>query len=147
MRLTSAILADHASVREGLLFVSGGGISEVLAGSFPLPLPAALALVIEVQPSEFRGQTEFEIPLDVTVRARRGPTLGHLEGGVRGVIRDPTQAIRAPLAIDLRRVPITKPGTYAVAVRAGTSRASFEFRVRSQPSGEQPERADATSPT
>ena len=38
MRLETALLSDHASVRDGLLFVVAGGITRVWRSQLPAPL-------------------------------------------------------------------------------------------------------------
>lgn len=54
MQLASAILCDFAQVREGLLFVSGGGITRIWRETFPAAAGVSLALVFEAHPTHAR---------------------------------------------------------------------------------------------
>ena len=47
-RLTTLLLCDFAQVREGLLFVSSGGISRVVQGTYPANPRLHLAMVVHL---------------------------------------------------------------------------------------------------
>ena len=61
MDVTTAMLADFAQVREGLLFVSSGGITRCYREQLPAPLGVHLAIVLELD------RLEAERPHEVRV--------------------------------------------------------------------------------
>lgn len=87
MRVSSALVCDAATVREGLLHILGGGITRLWREQLPAPLGVTIALMIAV------GHEELGTPIDVrlvltgpdgaTVLEVRGTmeTTGRLEAG------------------------------------------------------------------
>jgi hypothetical protein len=55
-RLTTLLLCDFAQVREGLLFVSSGGVSRVVQGNYPANPRLHLAMVVHL-PAASLGQS------------------------------------------------------------------------------------------
>lgn len=68
MRVDTALLCDAATVREGLLHILGGGITEIVRSEYPAELGLTLALRIMVH------QTEVEHPhqLQIIVQGEDG---------------------------------------------------------------------------
>jgi hypothetical protein len=52
MKIDTCLLCDAASVREGLLFVMGGGVSQTMRPDYPSSLDVSLAMRIFVHPTE-----------------------------------------------------------------------------------------------
>jgi hypothetical protein len=139
MDVTTAVLCDFASARDGLLTVVSGCVTRLRPAGFPGQLGVMLALALE--PSD----DDFGVDHAVVVRVRRtdaeGPVaeLGgsfKVELGEETPIRPP-----APLVIDLRGVPVSAPGVYSVEVELDdTLRRTLPFLVepRPQPEGEAP---------
>jgi hypothetical protein len=117
VELTSAILCDFAQVREGLLFVSSGGVTRVFhspAHPFPRPLGLYLALAIEIGPEEIDRVHE------VRVRVTRQSDLSQMGQAGAGFqpVRPPAlqqgEALTIPLVVPLVMVPIPDFGAYDV---------------------------------
>ena len=116
MKLTTLMLADHASVRENLLFVTGGGVNRVTASGFPIPFTAFLAMTVTFDNGEGEGRHEFQ--LDFRRRGARTSTGGG-SGGFTVTPpddRDASVPMHSSLAADLRPFQIPGPGTYVVTV-------------------------------
>jgi hypothetical protein len=63
MRVTTALLCDAATVREGLLNVLGGGVTRVNASMYPFQYTGALALIFTAHPTEARQGHNFQVLL------------------------------------------------------------------------------------
>jgi hypothetical protein len=63
MRVDTALLCDAATVREGLLHILGGGVSQVIRPAFPAELGVTLALRIMVHPTELDHPHDLQIVL------------------------------------------------------------------------------------
>lgn len=64
MHVAAAVLCDFAEVREGLLMLLGGGITRLWRQELPAPMGVALALVVEIAP------TERAVPHEITFAVR-----------------------------------------------------------------------------
>ncbi len=62
MRVDTALLCEAATVKDGLLYVLGGGIQRIAMPEFPAPLPLTIALRIMLH------RTEVEIPHELQIR-------------------------------------------------------------------------------
>jgi hypothetical protein len=63
MEVDTCLLCDAATVREGLLHILGGGITQAQRPEFPSPLGVALALRILVHPTELAHPHLLEVIL------------------------------------------------------------------------------------
>jgi hypothetical protein len=115
-RVTTMVLCDFAQVRDGLLFVSSGGVSRVVAGPFPARLRLHLATVVHVTADEVdrphRMSIKFKYPDEAT-------TIGGVEVNIQlnpvgGVY--PGEGVNVPQALDLSQIPFPKPGQVDVQV-------------------------------
>jgi hypothetical protein len=61
VRLDTALLCDAATVREGLLHILGGGITQIIREEYPAELGVVLALRIMVHPTEMEGSHQLRI--------------------------------------------------------------------------------------
>jgi hypothetical protein len=61
MRLDTALLCDAATVREGLLNILGGGITQVIQPEYPAELSVTLALRIMLHPTEMEHPHQLQI--------------------------------------------------------------------------------------
>jgi hypothetical protein len=62
MILTSVILADYATIREGVLNVLGGGINKLQKPSFPARMSATVALMVKPESGDdVRGEHVIEV--------------------------------------------------------------------------------------
>jgi len=113
--VTTALVCDHAQVREGLLFVLSGGISRVLRETYPAALGTCLALVLEFE----RREAERTHDLLVLVVGEDGEDIARVQAEVR--VDHPGQAkpgenVHVPIAVDMRGVPLAKAGAYELRV-------------------------------
>jgi hypothetical protein len=115
-RVTTLILSDFAQVRDGLLFVSSGGVSRVVSSTFPARLRLYLATVVHVTADQVgashRMSVKFKYP-DVAA------TVGGVDVSIqlnqpKGVF--PGEGVNVPQAIDLSQIPFPHPGQVDVQV-------------------------------
>lgn len=64
MRIENALLCEAASVREGLLYILGGGITETSRQEFPSPLKMTLAIRVLMHRTEVAAQHQLDIVLN-----------------------------------------------------------------------------------
>jgi hypothetical protein len=112
MEVTNAMLADFAQVREGLLFVSSGGITRCYRDQLPAPLGVFLATVLELD----RIEAERVHELQVVVVDEDGQQLADISGEVQ---LGQTQMminenLNVPIVFDMRNVPIERYGSVEV---------------------------------
>ena len=120
MKILVATLCDHASVRDNLLTVVSGGITQYAPEVYPCPLMATLALMCELTPINNTAIQELEIRVqdedggEITTAVgavsveRREPDSQGLDAGV---------SLQVPFVIDLRpAVIIPQPGRYQITI-------------------------------
>ena len=138
MRLSTALLADAATVREGLLHVLGGGVTTMGRSSFPAPMDVALALVMHVHPTELGSQHT----LRVQVQGADGQFVASADAqwGPLSVAGDPPlHEIGQPVVLDLRNVPLPASGDYSVELLIDNiHQGSLRFTVTDMAGGELP---------
>lgn len=111
MRLSSLLLADHAQVREGLLFVSGGGVTAFRFSSFPGRLTCHVAALLELQGGSTGTDHGLELYLYDAER--------HVYSTARSVIPIPPDAEPGwlvPRVADFSGAELPSPGRYWIAV-------------------------------
>ncbi|MEU3011075.1 DUF6941 family protein [Nocardia asteroides] len=118
MNFSVLMLADHATVERGLLYVHGGGVNAIMRTEFPSPMGVMLAAAITVPIESLDKAIDFEL----SMRAVDGEDSifqigGELVTGVKeGRERLP---FGSPFVVDLRTAPVPKPGSYVLEARAG----------------------------
>ncbi len=116
LRITTLVLCDYAQVREGLLFVSSGGISRVKASSFPANLRVHLAAVVHLPPDTVsqphRLNVKFKYPDAAAMIANVDVDI-HLDQ-VRGVY--PGEGVNFPQVLDLSAIPFPRAGQVDIQV-------------------------------
>ena len=133
MQVVTALLADFVSVREGLLFVVGGGVTRVYRDEFPAPMGVMLALQVELRRNEMQRPHELQIDIIDT----DGAMIAQLQGGFQ-MEAGPDHEIQEPgvvsAVLDLRGVGLPHPGWYTVNILVnGESRRELGFRVGPRP--------------
>jgi hypothetical protein len=81
MRVDTALLCEAATVREGLLYVLGGGIQRIALPQYPAVMPLTIALRIMLHRTELDNPHELQIRLleedgDEVVRVGMGFGIG-----------------------------------------------------------------------
>ncbi len=138
MDITAALLCDFAQVREGLLFVSSGGITRVMRPEYPAPLGVVLALVVDLDPDEHDQQHRVR----VRVIDAHDEVLwdGTAELGVGQIEAETGEHLSLPLVVDLRPVALPADGVYRLEVDAnGVLRQVLRLRAIHVPLGAGPE--------
>ncbi|MHB8464368.1 MAG: DUF6941 family protein [Acidimicrobiales bacterium] len=117
MEITTALVCNWAEVREGILFVSGGGITRAWKQQFPAPFGVCLALVLEGTQGEMIG-----VPHEVEIEIADGD--GVVAGQVTAGLQangspdlEPGEMMQVPLAFNLSMLPLPAVGAYDIKVR------------------------------
>lgn len=130
MKATAVMLADHATIREGLLHVLGGGINQLFRDPLPAPLGVMLALML--QPDSIDDLLETH-DLEVTIKHVGGEEVDQVAKAVMtlrsaGPVPGPPALI--PVVVPFQNVPITQTGTHRITVSLdGEQAAAIEFLV------------------
>lgn len=134
MDITAALLCDFAQVREGLLFVSSGGITRVIRPEYPAPLGVVLALVVDLDPDEHGEQHRIRVRvIDAHDEVMWD---GTAELGVGQVDAEAGEHLSLPLVVDLRPVALPADGVYRLEVDAnGVLRQVLRLRAIHVPMG------------
>lgn len=132
MRISTALLCDAATVREGLLHILGGGVSVMGRADFPAPMLVQLAILIHQDPTEL-GQ---EHVLDVVVQNIDGVRVA--EASVQWLTSSAAvpgfRELAQPLVLPLQDIGLPEPGAYSVELLInGHHEASIGFEVVSGP--------------
>src|SRR3954471_20013826 len=128
MEVTTAMLADFAQVREGLLFVASGGVTRCYRDQLPAPLGVFLATVLELD----RHEAEAAHDLQVIVVDEDGQQLAEIAGEIQ---LGETQMmigenLNVPIVFDLRNVPIERYGSVEIRLYiAGEHRRTLPIWV------------------
>jgi hypothetical protein len=132
VEVVSALVCDAAEVREGMLFLLGGGVTRLFRDSYPAPLGVTLAVVLEMTPAE------AGVAHQVVVRIADGDgrEIGSMNaalqiGGVAGL--EPGEALLVPMVFALHTVGIPGPGAYDIRVEVDESGAARTLTVRAVP--------------
>ena len=117
--VAAAMLCDFAQIREGLLFVSSGGLARFATPDVPIPFPAFLALIIEVPAHEVEHVHELAITVKHVPTAT---TVAKAGGGfsLAGNLLHPGESAYAPQAIALHSIILPDFGAYDVTVTVDT---------------------------
>jgi hypothetical protein len=132
MDVTTAMLADAASVESGKLFIHGGAWDTIDVGSVPAMQPTmALALVFRIEYDEALADIPIVIELLDEDDHPLGPRIeGVINAGHPPRTRRGTPTFQ-PLAMTFNMIPFDHEGGYRFKVSSGERElASAPFRVR-----------------
>jgi hypothetical protein len=138
VKLEWLILADHAEVLGGKLYMMGGGWDVFTASVFPAPKHAALALAFQVPWNETNQRHNVQI----SIADQDGATLARMEGQLEvgrpaGIALG--QAQRVPLVIETN-LSFGKPGTYVITASIeGEEAGRVSFNVVPAPGASPPQ--------
>jgi hypothetical protein len=110
------LLCDFAQVREGLLFVSSGGISRVVQTTYPANPRLHLAMVVHLPAASLEVSHQVHVRLkypdtaEVIANAEVAILLNALSGTYPG------EGINVPQVIDLAPIKFARPGQVDVQV-------------------------------
>jgi hypothetical protein len=116
MDITTALVCNWAEVREGILFVSGGGITRAWKPQFPAPFGICVAMMLEGTQGELIG-----VPHDVEIAITNedGVAIGQVKAALQAngsPDLQPGEMLQVPLAFNLGLLPIPAPGAYDLTV-------------------------------
>lgn len=124
-----ATLADSAEVRDGLLFLLGGGIGRFVYSSFPAQLGRDFAVVLRLTPAETRQAHRLAVVLSDTDGSELGRSTETISVRLYGEL-DPGEMLFTSHVLSLREFRIPSPGRYNVELSVdGEIRLSHSFRV------------------
>jgi hypothetical protein len=138
------VLADSAEIREGLLFLLGGGWSE----TGPAPQPFAIAGLLEVEWDEANTRHAVELTIDdedggpLVIPTPTGDQpfriASEFEVG-RPAGSRPGRSFNVPVAVPIMPVPWTPGRRYTLVIRIDGAEADrVRFAVRSAPTAPAP---------
>jgi hypothetical protein len=137
--ITSAVLANAASVNEGLLFVLGGGVNTVVRPKFPAQLRASLAITFEFAAADLRR--EHMIAVELFRERAKEPTWK-----IFGTVQAETNLAETfprgrkavgSLSFDLYRRQVPAPGRYELRIGVdGRPSAILRFHAHHDPDEE-----------
>jgi hypothetical protein len=126
MRISTALLCDAATVREGLLHVLGGGVTRLGRGEFPAAMDVDLALMVQQHPTEFNGAHTLRVILQDT--DGRAHAEAEMAWGPLQVLDSMHTDAWQPVVVPLRSVVLPGPGDYSVEVLIdGIHQVSIDF--------------------
>jgi hypothetical protein len=132
MQVTTAMLADAASVERGKLFIHGGGWDNIDVGSIPATHPTmALVLILQIDYSEALADIPIVIELlDEDDKPLELRLEGKINAGHPPRTRRGTPTFH-PLALPFNMLTFQHEGGYRFKVTSGDNElASIPFRVR-----------------
>lgn len=117
MKLDWAMLANYAEVREGLVFVTGGGIDTIQTQQ----LPAVLNATILVRLLLHRTEANKQHSLELEINDEDGQTVAKVQAGVMVPVTPEMPVgwdIPSVVALNIHGLQLAKEGRYAVEISA-----------------------------
>lgn len=134
MRISTALLCDAATVREGLLHVLGGGVTLLGRTQFPAPMLVQLAILIHQHPTELA----HDHVLDVIVQQADGERVAEASVAWGPVVEAgrPTREVAQPLVLPLETLGLPAAGSYSIELLIdGIHQTSIPFDAVEQSLG------------
>jgi hypothetical protein len=143
VKITAALHCDHATIRDGLLHILGGGITQLGRPAVPAKMDTMLALMLG-----FADKADFleQHSLDVTILYQPTATRIVQATALIAINQEPLESEilpAAPVVLDFRDVTVPDFGVYSITISADDSTAELTFEVVKTPIGET---ASATAP-
>jgi hypothetical protein len=133
VRVTALLLADHASIREGLLHVLGAGITRIARDPLPARLDVALALMLQAaDEADFMASHALEVTISESSPASAGgqvaKVIAELGPPPGAAYQGPN--LQIPIVVPIQPVPVPRTGSYVIAISLdGEPAGSYEFEV------------------
>ncbi len=133
--LKSLILCDFAQIREGLLFVQSGGLTRLVAPSFPAKFACHVATLVWLPPDEAATAHEIVMKVKSAATATLTATVKvalHETAPPAGL--QPGEGRQVPIVVPLVAVSFPEPGEYDLQVEVDDQFAGdISFRVAERP--------------
>ena len=134
-RLDALILCDFAQVRDGLMFVQSGGLTRLVAASFPATFHTYVAAMVNVPSHEaadahrmvmkVKAADAAELIATVDVALHERPLPAGLQPG---------ESRQVPIVVPLLKVIFARPAQYDIQVDIDDELAGdLNFRVEQRP--------------
>lgn len=118
--LTTALLCDHAQTRGNVLFVAGGGISQIFRQEFPADLGLDFVFAYLLDPDDRPGACNFELTISHVGRETQTIAGAKLTGQATEDAQEAPSGPGRPVSethiIPLHMVTIPVPGEYQIAI-------------------------------
>jgi uncharacterized protein DUF6941 len=117
MKLDWALLANYAEVRDGLAFVTGGGIDTIQTPQ----LPAVLNATILVRLLLHRTETNKQHSLDLEITDEDGNSIAKVQAGVTVALNTDLPVgwdVPSMVALNVHGLQLAKEGRYAIEISA-----------------------------
>ena len=117
MKLDWAMLANYAEVRDGLVFVTGGGIDTVQTPQ----LPAVLNATILVRLLLHRTEANRQHALELQINDEDGNTVAKVQAAVTVPVNPETPVgwdIPSMVALNIHGLHLAREGRYAIEISA-----------------------------
>lgn len=117
MKLDWAMLANYAEVREGLVFVTGGGIDTVQTAQLPATLNATILVRLLVHRTEANKPHSIELQIN----DEDGATVAKVQAGVMVPLRPDMPVgwdIPSMVALNIHGLQLAREGRYAIEISA-----------------------------
>lgn len=114
MDITTALLCDAVTIREGLLHVLGGGITRVFRSPLPAALGVQLALVLDIEPQDLTDPHEVSIDI-----SDPGGFIGRVMAGFQAQVPprlEPGENVQVPLPVNLLPLAIRAYGKHTIEI-------------------------------
>ena len=138
-RLNSLILCDFAQVREGLLFIQSGGLTRLVAPTFPAKFACRVACLVYLPPDEADVAHEMVIKVKSAATASSVATVKvELHGTPVPTGLQPGEGRQIPIVVPLDSVVFPTPGEYDLQAEVDEEFAgdlSFRVGQRVTPAG------------
>lgn len=134
-RLNALILCDFAQIREGLLFVQSGGLTRLVASTFPAQFGCHIAALVYLPPHE-AGEAH-----GMVIKAKAAET-ATLVATVKVSMHEipppaglkPGEGRQIPIVVPLSAISFPSPGEYDLHVEIDEEFAGeISFRVENRP--------------
>jgi hypothetical protein len=133
VKVTTALLCDAATVREGLLNVLAGGVTRLNAPAYPYQYQGALAAVFTAHPTEAAKEHDIQ----VIVQSEDGQRLVELGAQMQaqpGPDLQPGEEMVIPAVLNFG-IALPAPGRYSFEMLIdGIHQATVAFRAMPPPS-------------
>lgn len=130
MQVSTALLCDAASVRDGLLFLLGGGLTRLYRPNVPAAMNVSLALTITLHRQEIGRPHE----LAVDVIDEDGGRVAEIRGAFQVPAAPPSMGVHeeliVPVVLPFTNVGVPRYGWYSIEVSVdGHHERTAAFRV------------------
>ena len=139
MQVNIAILADYVEVINGKLYIMGGGVENIFAGTVPTKHPSlGIAFRLSLSPAELGRTHELEILL-VNADGGRIATVKAKIQAERPVQGTGGWPVSVPLAINFAQIEFSALGGYQFELMVNNSSIhNIPFRVVQAPASQKP---------